>query len=184
MSDMSNMETTNVEFIRNVTQIASAYLGKNSVPASELPDLIRRISSELKSAIGEGNSITVKPVSATTQIDAVAPEAATQVIDVRRMNLPTVPVLPISQSIKANTIVCLFDGVEKKSLKRYLRAQFGMEADEYRAYWKLPADYPMVAPSYSEEKRRVAKDQGLGTAKIDKTPRAVRTTAAPQSAVA
>ncbi len=33
---------------------------------------------------------------------------------------------------------------------------------EYRAKWGLPADYPMVAPNYAEQRRELAKKIGLG----------------------
>jgi len=35
--------------------------------------------------------------------------------------------------------------------------------DAYRAKWGLPADYPMVAPNYAEQRRTLAKKIGLGT---------------------
>jgi predicted transcriptional regulator len=37
-----------------------------------------------------------------------------------------------------------------------------MTPEEYRARWGLPADYPMVAPSYAEERSQFAKKIGLG----------------------
>jgi hypothetical protein len=37
-----------------------------------------------------------------------------------------------------------------------------MTPDEYRAKWKLPADYPMVAPDYAAQRSELAKRFGLG----------------------
>jgi predicted transcriptional regulator len=37
-----------------------------------------------------------------------------------------------------------------------------MTPAEYRAKWKLPADYPMVAPNYAETRRNLAVKSGLG----------------------
>ena len=37
-----------------------------------------------------------------------------------------------------------------------------LRPEEYRERWNLPADYPMVAPNYSEKRRQLAKDIGLG----------------------
>ena len=34
--------------------------------------------------------------------------------------------------------------------------------EEYRAKWGLPADYPMVAPSYAAQRSAFAKKIGLG----------------------
>jgi predicted transcriptional regulator len=37
-----------------------------------------------------------------------------------------------------------------------------MTPDEYRAKWGLPADYPMVAPNYAQQRSEFAKKIGLG----------------------
>jgi predicted transcriptional regulator len=58
--------------------------------------------------------------------------------------------------------VCLEDGKKLKMLKRYLRTNYNMSPEEYRARWGLPADYPMVAPNYAEKRRDLAKKIGLG----------------------
>ncbi len=48
-------------------------------------------------------------------------------------------------------------------LKRHLMTHYQMTPDQYRAKWNLPADYPMVAPNYAEQRRTLAKKIGLGT---------------------
>jgi predicted transcriptional regulator len=47
-------------------------------------------------------------------------------------------------------------------LKRHLRTAYDMSPEQYRARWGLPADYPMVAPSYAEARSNLAKKMGLG----------------------
>ena len=47
-------------------------------------------------------------------------------------------------------------------LKRHLMTHFQMTPEEYRTKWKLPSDYPMVAPAYAEQRRALAKKIGLG----------------------
>jgi len=37
-----------------------------------------------------------------------------------------------------------------------------MTPDQYRAKWKLPLDYPMVAPNYAATRSAMAKAIGLG----------------------
>ena len=37
-----------------------------------------------------------------------------------------------------------------------------MTPEEYRQKWGLNADYPMVAPNYAEQRRKLAKKIGLG----------------------
>ena len=61
-------------------------------------------------------------------------------------------------------IVCLEDGRKLKMLKRYLRAQYGLTPEAYRAKWNLPADYPMTAPNYAARRSAFAKQSGLGKA--------------------
>jgi len=72
------------------------------------------------------------------------------------------PAVPVADSIKTEYIICLEDGKRLKTLKRHLRAAFGMSPEEYRAKWQLPPDYPMVAQTYSEQRRKLAKRIGLG----------------------
>lgn len=65
--------------------------------------------------------------------------------------------------VSRDRIVCLEDQVPTVLLKPHLRRHFGMTPDQYRAKWRLPADYPMAAPSYVDKKREIAMRDGLGT---------------------
>lgn len=79
--------------------------------------------------------------------------------DVADVYLPAVS--PQKSLANRNFIVSLIDGKPYKSLKRHLRGN-GMTPEEYRARYKLPANYPMVAPAYSDTRREVAKRFRLG----------------------
>ncbi|TGT92495.1 transcriptional regulator, partial [bacterium M00.F.Ca.ET.155.01.1.1] len=72
------------------------------------------------------------------------------------------PAVNPKRSVHDDYIVCLEDGKKFKSLKRHLSTDHGLTPDEYRAKWGLPADYPMVAPSYSATRSALAKSSGLG----------------------
>jgi predicted transcriptional regulator len=72
------------------------------------------------------------------------------------------PAVSVRSSIKPDYIVCLEDGKKLKMLKRHLMTHYQMTPDEYRSKWNLPADYPMVAPNYAEQRRDLAKKIGLG----------------------
>ncbi len=67
------------------------------------------------------------------------------------------------QQSQPDYIVCLEDGKKLKMLKRHLMTHYQMTPEDYRAKWGLPADYPMVAPNYAEQRRSLAKKIGLGT---------------------
>lgn len=74
---------------------------------------------------------------------------------------PLKPAVPVNKSVTDDYLVCLDTGKRFKSLKRHL-ATLGMTPAEYRAKWRLPADYPMVAPAYAEHRSKLARDAGLG----------------------
>src|ERR671916_660692 len=57
------------------------------------------------------------------------------------------------KSVTDDYIVCLEDGKKLKMLKRHLMTAYGMTPEEYRAKWGLRPDYPMVAASYSAQRR-------------------------------
>ena len=73
------------------------------------------------------------------------------------------PAVSVRASIKPDYIVCLEDGKKLKMLKRHLMTHYNMTPDDYRQKWNLPADYPMVAPNYAQQRRELAKKIGLGT---------------------
>ena len=81
------------------------------------------------------------------------------------------PAVPVEESVRADYIVCLEDGRRLKTLKRHLMSAYGMSPEEYRSKWKLPPDYTMVASSYSEQRRRLAKRIGLGRKPGTRVPR-------------
>jgi predicted transcriptional regulator len=125
-------------------EVASAYLGNNSVPAGQVPEVINTIYTSLNALNGQ-----------------VAQGSAE----------PPKPAVSVRRSVHPDYIICLEDGKKLKMLKRHLRAAYGMTPDEYRAKWNLPADYPMVAPNYAEQRSAFAKKIGLGRKKGEKAPR-------------
>ncbi|TWA13390.1 ROS/MUCR transcriptional regulator protein [Sinorhizobium medicae] len=64
-----------------------------------------------------------------------------------------------------------------KSLKRHLMEKYALTPEQYREKWKLPADYPMVAPNYARKRSELARATGLGkisAAKLSPSLQAVR----------
>jgi predicted transcriptional regulator len=115
--------------------IVAAHVSNNSVAVNDLPTLIQNVHSALTGISGNRAAPEVKPE----------------------------PKVSIRSSVKPDFIVCLEDGKKQKMLKRHLMTNHGMTPDEYRQKWGLPADYPMVAPNYAEQRRTLAKSIGLGT---------------------
>jgi predicted transcriptional regulator len=123
------------DLLKLASEIVSAYVSNNPVPASELPSMIKSVHATLGSLAGAQVSDTL-----TSQKPAV----------------------PVKKSITAEFIICLEDGKKLKMLKRYLRSNYNLTPEEYRAKWGLPADYPMVAPNYAAQRSEFAKKIGLG----------------------
>lgn len=120
--------------------IVAAHVSNNSVAVSDLPVLIQNVHGAL-AGLSE-------PVAAPVEKQE--------------------PAVSIRASIKPDYIVCLEDGKKLKMLKRHLMTHYGMTPEDYRAKWNLPADYPMVAPNYAEQRRELAHKIGLGTSRKGK----------------
>ena len=121
--------------------IVSAHVSNNSVSVNDLPNLIQNVHGALT---GLG-------------VEVEAPEIKPE------------PAVSVRSSVKPDYIVCLEDGKKLKMLKRHLMTHYQMSPEEYRSKWGLPADYPMVAPNYAEQRRSLAKKIGLGTKRSRET---------------
>ncbi len=87
------------------------------------------------------------------------------------------PAVPIRRSVQSDHIVDLFTGAKLKTLKRRLMVAHNMTPAQYRTYWGLPDNYPMVAPAYSESRKALAKAIGLGRTAGAKVVKAVEAAA-------
>lgn len=73
-----------------------------------------------------------------------------------------VPAVSVRKSLASKDfIISMIDGKPYKTLRRHLAGQ-GLTPAEYRQRYGLKPDYPMVAESYSEARRAMAKKIGLG----------------------
>lgn len=132
---MNNLEHDMSETLITLTSdIVAAHVSNNSLAADELPSLITNVYNAL-AALGEA----AEPVEDRPE-----------------------PAVSVRSSVKRDHLICLEDGKKMKMLKRHLMTEHGMSPDEYRARWDLGADYPMVAPAYSETRRDLARKIGLG----------------------
>ena len=128
--------------------------------ASDLSEMLVTLTSDIVAAHVSNNNVEVADVPAliTSVYGALAGLGQAAAPAPVRPD----PAVPIRNSIKPDYIVCLEDGKKLKMLKRYLRTNYNLTPEEYRARWNLPADYPMVAPNYAEKRRELAKKIGLG----------------------
>ena len=124
---------TNEDLLAFTTEIVSAHVSNNEIPAADLPKLVQDVYRALA--------------------DIMAPEPEVEQLQ---------PAVPVKKSVFPDYIVCLEDGKKLKMLKRHLKTAYNMNPEEYRTRWNLPADYPMVAPNYAERRSGLAKKIGLG----------------------
>ena len=123
------------DLLRMTTDVVAAYVGKNDLPADQIPAVINTVFGSLRDLEGGGGEIKAEPPK---------------------------PAVPVRKSVAPDYIICLEDGKKLKMLKRHLRTMYNMSPDEYRAKWNLPSDYPMVAPNYAKQRSDFAKKIGLG----------------------
>jgi predicted transcriptional regulator len=132
MADTSGDSSSYIELTAN---IVTAYVSNNTVPSTDIPNLISQVHAALKRVSGGQPAAPAEPLK---------------------------PAVPIKRSVTPEYIVCLEDGQKFKSLKRHLRTRYGVTPEQYREKWGLPPDYPMVAPKYAEARSQLAKQMGLG----------------------
>src|SRR5438309_170669 len=130
----------NVGHTADITELASgivaAYVSNNPIPLTELPNLIRSVHGAIAGLVtGNSNANT----GVAVQADVEKPSAA-----------------EIRKSVRDDGIMSFVDGKTYKTLKRHLSAH-GLDPRSYRERHGLPADYPMVAPSYAAQRSALAK---------------------------
>ncbi len=116
-------------------RIAAIYVENNPTPISQVPEIVRSVHRSLQ---GLGTDASVD------------------------MPVAREPAVPIKRSVRPDYLICLEDGKRLKMLRRYLKSQFDLTPEAYRAKWGLPPDYPMVAPNYARQRSEFAKKIGLG----------------------
>ncbi len=124
------------ELLALTTEIVASHVSNNTVAVSDLPEVIQKVYGSLTML-----SPTPEPPQAEKPQPAVA----------------------VKKSVTPEYIICLEDGKKLKMLKRHLKTRYDMTPEEYRKRWSLPDDYPMVAPSYAQQRSDLAKKIGLGT---------------------
>lgn len=131
---MSNEQLNTSELLNLTSEIVASHVSNNTVAMSDLPQLIEQVYGALR-------GLTNPPAEPKEELR---------------------PAVPIKKSVTDDYIICLEDGKKMKMLKRHLATSYNMTPEQYREKWGLPADYPMVAPTYSLKRQRLAKENGLG----------------------
>ena len=135
MTEQTPNKVADEELLRMTADVVAAYVSNNTLPTAQLGDIIGTVYLSLKALEGKGAEAKSEPLR---------------------------PAVPVRKSITPEHLICLEDGKKLKMLKRHLRSTYNMTPDDYRQKWGLPADYPMVAPNYAQQRSAFAKKIGLG----------------------
>lgn len=129
------MDDDKPDVLEMTSKIIAAYVSRNTIIAENLPNLIATVHEALK--------------------HAAFPAVGQPTEELK-------PAVPVKKSVQRDYIICLEDGKKFKSLKRHLRTHYNLSPEEYRQKWRLPLDYPMVAPTYAANRSELARTMGLG----------------------
>ncbi len=127
------MAIDNEALITLTADIVAAHVSNNSVATGDVGGLIEKVYGALQALNAPAEHVEEKPKGAVS----------------------------IRASVKPDHLVSMIDGKPYKMLRRHL-SQNGYTPESYREAYGLPKDYPMVASSYAEQRRALAKKIGLG----------------------
>jgi predicted transcriptional regulator len=138
------------EILANVAaEIVTTYLSNHKVPVADMNVLVGGVCDALNGLRAPPAGPPPRPVPAPPQPPAPQP---------RRW----MPVVAVRDSVRPDALVCLMCGKELLTLRRHLGNAHRLLPDEYRERFNLPDTYPMDAADYTEVRRKLANERGLG----------------------
>jgi len=146
-----------------VAEIVSAHASASSMTKDELIAEIASVYQAL-TALEKGEAVTTEQVEETK------------------------PAISVKKSIGKNAITCLICGKAMKTLTRHLKTAHDLKPGQYRKQFGIPSSQSLAAKSYSESRRQMAIDRGLGDklalARAARKPAAPKVKAAPKAKAA
>jgi len=134
------------ELLKLTVQLVASHASVSELSPTELIDEVKAIYQTLTgldAGKGEGEAVA-----------ALKEEEGAPVLK---------PAVPIEESIQEDYIHCLVCGTKFRTLKAHLRRAHGLTPAEYYQRFGLdPKTYPLVSKKYSEQRRKLAKEKGLG----------------------
>ena len=124
-------------------QVITARLAKRDMTLEELQKEMSAISTQLK-AIEDG-----------TLNETVSPEPIVA-------EDPKPQKINLKQYFKKDEVICLICNQGFKTLKRHLTKAHELTDKEYRKQFNIPSTQSLAAKSYSDSRRKMALDKGLG----------------------
>jgi predicted transcriptional regulator len=134
------------EVLKLTAQIVISHASLSELTPKELVEEIRAVYNVL-AALEAGEA------GAEAAVAAEGPEA----------ELVKKPPVPLDEVVKEKYVVCLECGKKMRTLKAHLRKAHQLLPAEYcRRYGLDPKKYPLVCKEYSEQRRKLAIEKGLG----------------------
>ncbi len=131
--------------------IVSAQASHKAMDPDELTESIRTVFHTLQSLQHANSGIEGIETAAPQENNGSAPNAT---LNYLRRN-------PM-KSIQRHQIICLESGKAYKVLSNRHLALYGLTSREYKKKWGIPLRTPLSARSLSAQRRKVAKERGLG----------------------
>lgn len=136
------------EALKLAAQIVMSHASMTELTPKELVDELKEVYSILTSLeVREA----VEELTSAQEMEAVG-EAVKK------------PPIPLKDIVKAKYVVCLECGKKMRTLKTHLRKAHNLLPKEYYQRYGLDKKkYPLVCKEYSEQRRKLAIDKGLGS---------------------
>ncbi|AEB08208.1 MucR family transcriptional regulator [Desulfobacca acetoxidans] len=135
------------ELLKMTAQIITSHASISELSSQELISEIKSVYNTLAELAGE---------AATAPSPEVTPTETKGMTGLK-------PAIPVEESLQDDYIVCLECGQKFKTLKAHLRRAHQMTPADYYERFGLDAKkYPLVSRNYSEQRRQLAKEKGLG----------------------
>ena len=84
-------------------------------------------------------------------------------IEVVSVNEKVKPAITVKEAFKKNEVICMVCSKGKmKTLTRHLNMVHKMKPGEYRKQFGISGKQPLTAKSYSESRKKMAEERGLG----------------------
>jgi predicted transcriptional regulator len=136
------------EALKLTAQIVISHASMSELTPKELVDEIKDIFNVLT---------TIEAAEALLEAAVGVAEPAPEAEVLKK------PPIPLDEIVKEKYVVCLECGKKMRTLKAHLRKAHQLAPAEYfRRYSLDPKKYPLVCKEYSEQRRKLAKEKGLG----------------------
>ena len=134
------------EVLKLTAQIVISHASMSELTSAEIVDEIKEVYNVLASLEGEMGLLEGAEAAKGKEAEVVKK-----------------PSVPLKDIVKEKYVVCLECGKKMRTLKAHIRKAHNLMPKEYFKRFGLdPKKYPLVCKEYSEQRRKLAVEKGLG----------------------